>query len=257
MEGQLILTADEIVDRGIVAPPTDDRKRGTTYDATIGDIIVDGAQFDGQKYDLPPRGLVWVVSAESFKMPNNITGLATLRTSWTHDGILALNVGVIDPNYHGPLATCLVNFSNNNFPIEINDTFFRVIFFENRPSDREGEKIDRKNYRSRILDKAKKTPPTFMNISAISRDVLEQIFTFPKLVNWLAALGILVATVSFLVAIIAVTVPVAYSVNSDFVSMKMEIQQLKTQVEDLESKLKAKGETGARPKNSGSAADGR
>ena len=37
--------------------------------------------------------MVWVLSKEEFALPKDVTGLATLRTTFTKQGILALNVG--------------------------------------------------------------------------------------------------------------------------------------------------------------------
>jgi deoxycytidine triphosphate deaminase len=61
-------------------------------------------------YFLEPREMVWVLSKEEFRMPANVTGLATLRTTFTKQGILALNVGIIDPLFEGPISTALITF---------------------------------------------------------------------------------------------------------------------------------------------------
>ncbi len=74
--------------------------------------------------------MVWVLSKEEFAMPNNVTGLATLRTTFTKQEILALNVGIIDPFFQGPISTALINFSDRPRRIEVGDRFFRVAFFE-------------------------------------------------------------------------------------------------------------------------------
>lgn len=137
----MILVSREILDRQLVHSRTSAGERETTYDATVGEIIHEGITHDGEAYALPARGMVWVVSHERFVLPKDLTGLATLRTTWTHSGILALNVGIVDPGWDGPLATAVVNFSNANFEIKKGDAFLRVIFITHLPTNAEPHKV--------------------------------------------------------------------------------------------------------------------
>ena len=70
--------------------------------------------------------MVWVLSKEEFNLPNTVTGIATLRTTYTKQGILALNVGIIDPNFEGPISTVLINFSDRPRRIKVGESFFSV-----------------------------------------------------------------------------------------------------------------------------------
>lgn len=81
------------------------------------------------KYFLQPLEMVWILSKEEFAMPSTATGLAALRTSFTKDGVLALNVGIIDPLFHGPISTALINFSDRPRRIDVGDKFFESHFF--------------------------------------------------------------------------------------------------------------------------------
>jgi len=112
--------------------------------------------------------MVWVLSAEEFRMPPNVTGLATLKTAFTKDGILALDVGIIDSLFHGPISTALINFSDRPRRIQIGDKFFRLLFFEHEDvidfhSDDENVKRDRY-----LIDLTTKSyadfAPSFLNI---------------------------------------------------------------------------------------------
>lgn len=105
-----MLEKNEIAGLNIVQHSHVNGVRDSTYDATVGTIIKRGKD-QGSTYILEPRGVVWVVSQEEFHMPNNVTALATVRTMWAHKGVFALNVGVVDPGWNGPVATALVNFS--------------------------------------------------------------------------------------------------------------------------------------------------
>jgi dUTPase len=117
---------------------------------------------------LEPREMVWVLSQEEFNMPANVTGIATLKTAFTKDGILALNVGIIDPLFKGPISTALINFSDRPRPIKIGDRFFRLIFFEH--DDVESfhlgdESINRDMYLRDLKNKSYADfAPSFLNI---------------------------------------------------------------------------------------------
>ncbi len=112
--------------------------------------------------------MVWVLSKEEFNMPSNITGLATLKTAFTKDGILALNVGIIDPMFTGPISTALINFSDRPRQIRIGSKFFRLIFSEHENvSDFhiEDESINFGDYIRELKEKSYADfAPSFLNI---------------------------------------------------------------------------------------------
>ncbi|MGR3614611.1 MAG: dCTP deaminase domain-containing protein [Paracoccaceae bacterium] len=81
------------------------------------------------EYWLEPSSMVAVRTTERVVLPSHVTGLATLVTSLTHDGLLCLNVGVIDPGYDGHISAFLVNFSSRPRKIALNKRLLRVLFF--------------------------------------------------------------------------------------------------------------------------------
>jgi deoxycytidine triphosphate deaminase len=138
-----MIVGNAILDRGFVPGGTAANLKNSTFDLTVGEIIPIGkdairarvrarsrGEQPSQPYFLEPQKMVWVLSREAFAMPNNVTGIATLRTTFTKQGILALNVGIIDPLFRGPISTALINFSDRPRPIYLGEKFFRVAFFE-------------------------------------------------------------------------------------------------------------------------------
>jgi deoxycytidine triphosphate deaminase len=113
-----MITGRQILERGLIHEGTDHNLKNSTFDLTIGQIIPIGKRaFLSRRnrdllamYFLEPREMVWVLSKEEFSMPANVTGFATLRTTFTKQGILALNVGIIDPMFHGQISTALITF---------------------------------------------------------------------------------------------------------------------------------------------------
>jgi deoxycytidine triphosphate deaminase len=132
-----LLIGNSILDCHLLVHADKNNLKHSTYDLTIGRIFPVGehskchrAQSEGELFFLEPRQSVLVISREEFQLPPTITGLATLRTTLTKNGLLALNVGIIDPFFNGPISTTLINFSDQKIPIKVGMPFFRVLFFE-------------------------------------------------------------------------------------------------------------------------------
>lgn len=133
-----MIVGQEILNRQLIQGGSTSNLKHSTFDLTIGAIFPMGKTAARKRarseeiseYFLEPREMVWILSKESFNMSPSVTGIATLRTSFTKDGILALNVGIIDPMFKGPISTALINFSDRPRRIALGDKFFRVIFIE-------------------------------------------------------------------------------------------------------------------------------
>jgi deoxycytidine triphosphate deaminase len=178
----------------------------STYDLTVGEIIPTGqtslqpVDIDRNKvFFLEPRQSVLVLSKEEFRLPGTVTGLATLRTTLTKNGLLALNVGIIDPFFNGPISTTLINFSDQPVPIKIGMPFFRVLFFFHKDTEgthRGPEDKERKEYLEELNAMAKtKFPKSFLNIpeldnayySGIARKMLLGVIKKNKIVSFFFA----------------------------------------------------------------------
>ena len=174
--------------------------KNSTYDLTVGEIIPIGKEANAKRrksktispYYLEPREMVWVLSREEFNMPATVTGLATLRTTFTKQGILALNVGIIDPFFKGPISTALINFSDRPRRIALGDKFFQIAFFEHadvtdcHPED---ETMDRGGYIKNLEDISYGDfSKNFMNIPTFDDDYYRKkfwnLFFQATLKNW-------------------------------------------------------------------------
>jgi hypothetical protein len=88
-----LLSGEEIKSLALVENSADENLfRASTYDLSIGEIIPAGPASGSSEYNLPPGGTVRVVSKESLKLPNNITGHALLKNELCRKGVLALNI---------------------------------------------------------------------------------------------------------------------------------------------------------------------
>lgn len=224
----MILNSEQIADAGIVVGASDHLRRSTSYDASIGEFILDGQCLEGDTYRLPPRGIVWVVSKETFKFGKSHTGLATLKTTLTHKGILALNVGVIDPGFEGPLSTALVNFSRTVVELKRGGPFFRVLVAEHTQATIfQQVKEERYDYINRVVNRSTGFSNSFLDTNSLGDEVANRIFGLPKLT-------VIVGVAGLFLALITLVASICFAVIGDISDAAALANDLDRRVEKLE-----------------------
>ncbi len=217
--------------------------RASTYDLSVGDIIPAGREVGGPDFTLPSGGTVRVVSKESLKLPKDITGHALLKNELCRRGVLAINIGVIDPGFEGPISSLLINFGRRDFVVKQGSPFLRISFHRCPPSPKadKSQKYTRQQYISNVQEEvAAYIAPTFLNIDVTARRAAKRVLgTFQKtLLLW--ATGVTV-----LIAVLAIFAPLGASIVDKWVGareqseLKLE-QAVEKKVEDrYETRLKA------------------
>ncbi|MEP1963227.1 dCTP deaminase domain-containing protein [Tateyamaria sp.] len=172
-----LIVGQEILSRGLLKHADASSLKNSTYDMTVGDIFAVGRENvkerrrsgPHKRYFIEPREMVFVLSKEQFDLPSNVTGLATLRTTLTKNGLHALDVGIIDPSFSGPISTALLNFSDQPVEVCVGQKFFRILFLEHKdvadfhPSF--SESIDKETYVQTLEKKAySEFPKTYLNV---------------------------------------------------------------------------------------------
>ena len=228
----MVLTAAELTRKAIVHGGVPDGVRPTTYDATVGSIIRGGREIKGASFILKPREIIWLVSNESFDLGDSTTGLATLKTQWTHQGVLALNVGIVDPGWNGPLAAAVVNFSSSDFEIEIGKPFLRLLFHDHATipaNDLSPHSVSRPDYVRRVIGYSKSFSTTFLDMNGLSKTVADEVLAMPR---W----GLILSLVAVVVGLLAISIPVGVGIWTDGSNDKAKIATLETKVAELETK---------------------
>jgi len=173
-----MLTGAEIKNRDLVAGATDSGYRASRYDVRIESLIKpEGSTV--ASYILPARGIVLAVSKKRIVLPGNITGLAMVKTGLCNDGVLALNIGVIDPGWEGKVSSFLVNFNNHERLLTIDDIFLRLTFQQLSSRVSKRAPISDENYMSdRRHQVVGRFAPTFLLESADFSVIFWQPVTF-------------------------------------------------------------------------------
>lgn len=198
----MILSGEKIIAEGLVLNSEKNNYRATSYEVCIGSIIVNEEKSvkEMDDYKLLPQGIVVVVSKERVKLPKDITGYVMVKTSLCNEGILPLNIGIIDPGYEGPISTTLLNFSKKEFLLSKNKKFLRLVFHQCHESNKYGSK-PRSNdeYLKEKKEKAINFAPQFLNLDSYIKDATKQ-FNEEFMGN-LTKVSLLLALFSFLVAL--------------------------------------------------------
>lgn len=114
---------NNLIDRREEGDSYKDGVRGSCYDLRIGSVINNrlGIVEGITAVTLKPGEMVTLLSKERLKLPDNITGLVIPRNTLARRGILVLNAGHVDPNYSGQIMAQVVNLSNQERSIQLND----------------------------------------------------------------------------------------------------------------------------------------
>ncbi|WP_164516504.1 hypothetical protein [Minwuia thermotolerans] len=185
----MILLGEQVFDRSLLNGAQAKHFRNASYYLTIGQIVPVGDREESlfeigstrKTWSIKPKEMIWVVSSEEFRKGNeDVSCLATLRTTLTKNGLLALNTGIIDPNFSGPIGTAIINFSSKEVPIRVGDEFMRIIFikhgvisdeFRAKPYDR-----SKKEYLFEVQELAlSKFPTTFLDAQDISEEFYDRL----------------------------------------------------------------------------------
>jgi deoxycytidine triphosphate deaminase len=163
-----MLRDEQIRAENLIRLASDENYRLTSYDLGIGKIIKPGGDIVDE-YKIPPQGIVEVIAEERLALPKNISGLAIVKTGLSNKGLLALNIGIIDPGYNGPISSFLVNFSKDPILITKGEIFIRTQFFYNGSEDKSlGEEVKIESYmkekRARVVSHFSET---FLNVDEV------------------------------------------------------------------------------------------
>ena len=111
------IVAEDMAAKGLIENGVDGGFRAASYDLHVG-AILEAPQEDKRSsgsatedirvstgFSLRPQGMVRVISRERVKLPENIIGYALTKNGLSNKGILAINIGIIDPGYEGPISS--------------------------------------------------------------------------------------------------------------------------------------------------------
>jgi len=201
----MVLNGEEIKKGKFVSRAIETNFRAASYDLTVGKIVtMDGKEHD--KYTIPPRGMVLIVSEEILDLPNNVVGITTIKNSQSVKGLLAINIGIVDPEWDKPISSAIINFGNSKQRICKGDAFLRMTFqninifdkanltkIENKADDKKNQNI----FESYLDDRSKTAignlSETFLTINQIKNEITVGVWK-----RFLSSVAIVAATLAII-----------------------------------------------------------
>lgn len=124
----MLLNSKQIRENCLIFNSLECNFRATSYDLRVGTIIDTNGKEHSQ-YHVKSSSIIEVISEETVCLDSKTTGFAHVKTSLSCEGLLALNIGIIDPGWEGPISTTLVNFGGDkSHLIQKGDLFLRITF---------------------------------------------------------------------------------------------------------------------------------
>jgi deoxycytidine triphosphate deaminase len=125
----MALRGNDIIKRVLIDKLDEKRVRRVSYEIAVGQITDPKQGSVTGRFNIPGQGgMVLVISSEILHVPKDLVGYASVKTSLSQRGLLALNIGIVDPGWEGPLSAVLVNFGKIDFEIAPGDAFLRLTF---------------------------------------------------------------------------------------------------------------------------------
>ncbi|MBY7967106.1 hypothetical protein KW450_17060 [Vibrio fluvialis] len=239
-------------------------KNRSSFDVDVGEILVkdDKGIISGHTSinKLEPQDSAYVISKQYIRVPEGFVAYVFLKNRMSQRGLLALNTGIIDQNYYGPISTLIINLSKESAAIPKNNTeselsFFRVVFHKiDSNSPIENMKLifpeieTCKNYNRYVdyrKDELAALPKTFLNVEAIENRIKREVteitekLSLKKLMTWLAFIGTLLALVP---AARDGIISWSFDLNKNSEQLfqnQYETKLLKLEISDLKNELSA------------------
>ena len=124
----MILNSEEIKNLKIIESFDEENFENASYNLSIDKIITMDGKEQKSGYKIKSQEILWAICKEKFNLPKDVIGLVHVKTTFTRDGIFAMNTGIIDPEYNGKISTLLINFGKKERFILKDEIILRVIF---------------------------------------------------------------------------------------------------------------------------------
>lgn len=242
---------------------TKDYSNKSSVDLTIREVLYKDDKNNVQSLGrviLKPQDSVFVISEEILHVPEGFVAYVFLKNTLSKKGFLALNTGIIDSNYNGPISTLLINFSavDEYLPItnnEVDKSFFRVVFHEidkntnYNPSSSNSNvynvKKEYKKYKSYCSSDIAKFPKTFLEPVVLKEQISKELTEKLNSIS-ITKIGVVIAVVGLVLSLIPIGRDVFFSYHYDLkefseykVKSEEKISSLEEQLKTLQAKVDA------------------
>ena len=177
VEDEMVLNSDQILAMGLISQGMNiSSLRDCGYDLTISTLLgktdAGSIEENTDDFDLNPQGIALAVSEEILKLPENVCAHVLVKTSLCREGILAINIGVVDPGWQGPISSILLNFGKSAYRLKKGEAFLRLTFHTLEKPAQPGSRtvVDRARYTEDVRRKFdKRLSDSFMDFEKAAK----------------------------------------------------------------------------------------
>lgn len=207
----MLLNSYQIQQERIIKNALSRNYKESSYNLRIGKIVDHtGKVFDS--IELPPQGLVTVISEEQLEVPDKILLMATVKNGLSQKGVLALNIGLVDSGWKGPINSTIINFGKSTFILKKGDVFLRLTAHKyDEVPEILRQPIDAiykpEQYLNKtILDIKAYLGEKFLSLDSTSKEIKENVLTslwddvkkLASILGFIGVLGLLIAILNFM-----------------------------------------------------------
>lgn len=127
-----------------------------------------GATTSTDVYRIKPGELIWVRTVERVAMPNDVCAFWWQTNRLSRQGLMLVNMSMVEPGYHGPLACLFVNFGREPVTLQPKTVIAKLVFNRlgaaaERPLEMDPTTLQ---YDQDLILAAMDAPATFLDVGA-------------------------------------------------------------------------------------------
>ncbi|CAH1583462.1 Deoxycytidine triphosphate deaminase [Vibrio jasicida] len=187
----------------------------SSFDVDVKEILIkddnDNISRHSSVSGLESQDSAYLISKQYIRVPKGFIAYVFLKNRMSQRGLLALNTGIIDQDYFGPISTLILNLSKGKTPIPKDNSpeessFFRVVFHQiDMTIDIQNDELAfpeqvLKEYEVYVSNREAELaalPRTFLNVDAIEKRISDKVtkitndFSLDRLLKGVAVIGLL------------------------------------------------------------------
>lgn len=120
-----------------------------------------------------PGEMIWIRTRERVVIPDSLVGFWWQTNTLSRQGLMLVNMSMVEPGYEGDLACLFVNFGDSNVVIGANTTIAKMVFMELKGKVLQpyGKTTTREQYDKALRDLSINQPSSFLKVGDLAKDL--------------------------------------------------------------------------------------
>jgi hypothetical protein len=117
--------------------------------------------------------MIWIRTLERVRIPHDLVGFWWQTNGLSREGLMLINMSMVEPGYEGDLACLFVNFGRSNVIINASTIIAKMVFQDLKGAliHPYGRGVPRTDYDERLRKLAIEQPKSFLQVGDLMTDV--------------------------------------------------------------------------------------